>query len=67
MPENFNFNDTNINQTDIVVGSDHGEGIFRFPMKLIYVFEDSKYLNMESMSIIIIKEKLMTLVLRTES
>ena len=30
----------NINRIDIVVGGDHGQGAFRFPMKILYIMND---------------------------
>ena len=30
----------NINKIDIVVGSDHGQGAIRFPMKILYIMND---------------------------
>ena len=31
---------SNINRIDIVVGGDHGQGVFRFPMKILYIMND---------------------------
>ena len=30
----------NINRIDIVVGGDHGQGAFRFPMKILYIMNN---------------------------
>ena len=30
----------NINRIGIVVGGDHGQGVFRFPMKIFYIMND---------------------------
>ena len=30
----------NISRIDIVVGGDHGQGAFRFPMKILYIMND---------------------------
>ena len=31
-----------MNRTDIVVGGDHGQGAFRFPMKILYIMNNDK-------------------------
>ena len=33
---------SNINRIDIVVGGDHGQGAFRFPMKILYIMNNKK-------------------------
>ena len=30
----------NINRIDIVICGDHGQGVFRFPMKILYIMND---------------------------
>ena len=30
----------NISRIDIVVGGDHGQGAFRFPMKILYIMNN---------------------------
>ena len=30
----------NVDRTDIVVGGDHGQGSFRFPMKILYIMNN---------------------------
>ena len=30
----------NISRIDIVVGGDHGQGAFRFPMKILYIMKN---------------------------
>ena len=31
---------SNINRIDIVVGGDHGQGAFRFPIKILYIMNN---------------------------
>ena len=31
---------SNINRIDIIVGGDHGQGTFRFPMKILYIMNN---------------------------
>ena len=31
-----------MNRTDIVVGGDHGQGTFQFPMKILYIMNNDK-------------------------
>ena len=38
MIETFNLCIVNTNRFCIVVGGDHGQGVFRFPIKLIYIY-----------------------------
>ena len=33
---------SNIDRIDIVVGGDHGQGVFRFPMKILYIMNNEK-------------------------
>ena len=33
---------SDISRMDIVVGSDHGQGAFRFPMKIVYIMNNEK-------------------------
>ena len=38
----------NISRIDDVIGGDHGQGAFRFPMKLLFVIKSSKNVERES-------------------
>ena len=38
----------NISSIDVIVGSDHGQGAFRFPMKLLFIMKSSKNVEHES-------------------
>ena len=38
-------NVNNIDRIDIVVRGDHGQGVFHFSMKLIYVIDDEEMYN----------------------
>ena len=38
--ESSDINISNINRIDIVVGGDHGQRAFRFPMKLLYIMNN---------------------------
>ena len=33
---------SDIDKIDIIVGSDHGQGAFRFPMKMLYIMNNEK-------------------------
>ena len=35
----------NISRIDIVVGGDHGQGAFRFPMKILYIMKGRLFFN----------------------
>ena len=36
-----------ISRIDVIVDSDHGEGVFRFLMKLLFVMKSEKLLNVQ--------------------
>ena len=38
--ESSDINISNINRIDIVVGDDHGQGAFRFPIKILYIMNN---------------------------
>ena len=40
---NLTIND-DVSRTDVVVGGDHGQGTFRFPMKLLFVMKFAKHI-----------------------
>ena len=40
--DSFSVNVNNVDRIDIVVGGNHGQGVFQFPMKLIYVMDDEE-------------------------
>ena len=31
---------SDINRIDIVIGGDHGQGVFRFPLKILYIMNN---------------------------
>ena len=47
----------NINRIDIVVGGDHGQGAFRFPMKILYIMkDDTKHESIQPVGYILCKK-----------
>ena len=38
--ESGDIDKSNITRIDMVVGSDHGQGAFRFPMKILYIMNN---------------------------
>ena len=36
-----------ISRIDVIVGGDHGQGAFTFPMKLLFVMKSGKMLNVQ--------------------
>ena len=40
--ESSDINLSDIDRIDIVVGGDHGQGTFRFPMKILYILNNEK-------------------------
>ena len=48
---------SNINRTYIVVGGDHGQGVFRFPIKILYIMNSGKrHESIQSMDYILCKK-----------
>ena len=43
----FKVNINNMDRIDIVVGGDHGQDVFRFPMKLICIMDDEEMFERE--------------------
>ena len=47
----------NLKRIDIVVGDDHGQGAFRFPMKILYIMnDDTRHKSIQSVSYILCKK-----------
>ena len=46
-----------ISKIDIIVGSDHGQGTFRFPMKLLFIMKSYKNIVRESSVVYILCKK----------
>ena len=47
----------NISRIDIVVGGDHGQGAFRFPMKILYIMkDDTRYESIQPVGYILCKK-----------
>ena len=42
MIESSDIDTYDINRIDIVVGGDHGQRVFRFPMKILYIMNNDK-------------------------
>ena len=48
---------SNINRIDIVVGGDHGQGVFRIPMKILYIMNNgTRHESIQPVCYILCKE-----------
>ena len=56
----------NISRINVVVGGDHGQGTFRFPMKLLFIMKSSKNIERESSVAYILCKKIMAIFSRKQ-
>ena len=56
----------NISRIDVVVGGDHGQGAFRFPMKLLFIMKSSKNIERENSVAYILCKKIMAIFSRKQ-
>ena len=49
-----------------MVGGDHGQGVFRFPIKLLFVMKSEKLLNVQVVFLTYHAKKIMEIYSRTE-
>ena len=50
-----------LSRIDVVIGGDHGQGTFRFPMKLLFVLNSEHMLNVQVVLLTFYAKKIMVI------